>query len=145
MKARRQALTRLALLYVRHAARRTVRRPAHGAGLGRFQALYTGERLTAITPAERAQLPEHGFCVACGLCNFATAAAGYLRSERLPLQLTRHLPDLWVLRDTELPAVDFAAGAAVCPMGVPLPSMRDFVASRLARDGVAPPPPRTAP
>jgi hypothetical protein len=142
MKARARALTRLAWLYGRHLTRRAVHRPAAGEGLRRFQSLYASERLTAVTAEERRQLPEHGLCVACGLCNFAAPAAGYLRSERLSLQLTRHLPDLWVTRDLELQAVDFAAGAAICPMGVPLPAMRDFVTARLARDGVQPPPAR---
>lgn len=145
MRARARALTRLALVYARHAAVHAVRRPPHGAGLRQFRDSYSAERLTAITPEERAQLPDHGLCVACGLCNFAVAATGYLRSERLPLQLTRHLPDLWVLRDEELATVDFGAGAAVCPMLVPLPAMRDFAAARLARDGAAPPPPRAVP
>jgi ferredoxin len=145
VKARARALTRLALVYARHAAVRVVRRPPQGAGLRQFQELYSAERLTEITPEERSQLPDHGLCVACGLCNFAAAAAGYLRSERLPLQLTRHLPDLWVLRDAKLSAVDFGAGAAVCPMNVPLPAMRDLVSARLARDGLAPPPTRGVP
>jgi hypothetical protein len=142
VRARAEALGRLAWLYARHLARRAVSRPAPGTGLRRFETLYAPERLTAITAEERRQLPRHGLCVACGLCNFAAAGAGYLRSERLPLQLTRHLPDLWAMRDLELTGVDLSAAAVVCPMGVPLPAMRDFVQARLARDGVTPPAPR---
>jgi hypothetical protein len=39
-------------------------------------------------------------------------------------------------------AVDWAAGAAVCPLGVPLEAMRAAVEDRLRRDGVEPPLPR---
>ena len=139
MSARIRAVTRLAWLYARHIVRRTVRRPRRGAGLRRFLELYAPDRLTAITARERRQLPEHGDCVACGLCGFAAAGAGYLRSDRLPMQLTRHLPDLWVARELELNAVPWAAAAAVCPMGVPLPAISGLVIARLARDGTAPP------
>jgi hypothetical protein len=142
------ALGRLGALYGRHLARRgtawMVHRPGRsgGAGLARFEALYGPDRITAVTPAEREQLPEHGRCVACGLCGFAAPRAGYLRAERLPSQLTRSLPDLWITRDLALDAVDWRSAAAVCPAGVPLEGMRGFVRDRLERDGVEPPAPR---
>lgn len=145
---RAAALARLGALYGRHLARRGAERvarpsgPAGGAGLARFDALYGPDRITAVTPAERAQLGGHGRCVACGLCGFAAARAGYLRPERLASQLTRSLPDLWITRDLRLDAVDWAAGAAVCPTGVPLEEMSGFVRERLVRDGCEPPAPR---
>jgi hypothetical protein len=136
------AYSRLAGLYARHIARRAVPYRRRESGLDAFIALYTPDRLTPISPAERAALPEHGRCVGCGLCGMAAAPSGYARPERLPLQLTRHLPDLWATRDLDLDGVDWAAAAAVCPMGVPLPAMRDLVRGRLAADGTAPPVPR---
>ena len=143
-RRRRAALARLATAYFRHLARRAVgRHPAPG--LGRFAELYGPDRLTPITVAEREQLPRHGSCIACGLCGFAAVRRGYLRAERLPSQLTRSLPDLWVTRDLDLGGVDWAAAAAVCPTGVPLDQMSGLVAARLARDGTAAPPPGRPP
>lgn len=142
MRRRAYALTRLTGLYARHLARRAVIRPRPGAGRRAFEDLYTPDRLTAITPAERAALPAQGLCVGCGLCDLATPEAGYLRPERLPLSLTRHLPDLWTTRDLDLGGVDWLAAEAVCPMGVPHAAMAGFVRDRLARDGVEPPVPR---
>jgi hypothetical protein len=144
---RAAALGRLGALYGRHLARRGAERMVHpggagGAGLARFDALYGPDRITAVTPGEREQLPGHGRCVACGLCGFAAPRAGYLRAERLASQLTRSLPDLWITRDLPLDAVDWRSAAAVCPAGVPLEGMRGFVRDRLERDGVEPPAPR---
>src|SRR5205807_4985241 len=110
---RAAALGRLGALYGRHLARRGAERMVHrprgagGAGLARFGALYGPDRITAVTPAEREQLPGHGRCIACGLCGFAAPRAGYLRAERLASQLTRSLPDLWITRDLRLDAVDW--------------------------------------
>ena len=146
---RAAALSRLGALYGRHLARRgALRLTRHGAdteaGLRRFDELYGPARITALSAGEREQLGAHGRCVACGLCGFAAPRAGYVRPERLPSQLTRSLPDLWVTRDLPLDAVDWRAAAAVCPTGVPLPAMRGFVRERLARDGVEPPVPRSS-
>ncbi len=144
---RAAALSRLAALYGRHLARRgaerlTRRGARSDAGLARFDELYGPARISALSPEEREQLAGHGRCVACGLCGFAAPRAGYLRAERLPSQLTRTLPDLWVTRDLDLDAVDWRAAEAVCPTGVPLAAMRGFVRERLALDGVEPPVPR---
>jgi hypothetical protein len=146
---RAAALGRLAALYGRHLARRgagsLARRRAvtpAGPGLAAFDALYRPDRITALSHADRDRLAGQGWCVACGLCDFAAARAGYLRADRLPSQLTRSLPDLWVTRDLALDGVDWAAAAAVCPTGVPLQAMPGFVRDRLARDGVEPPAPR---
>ncbi|HVS41781.1 MAG TPA: hypothetical protein VMU20_05875 [Candidatus Dormibacteraeota bacterium] len=141
---RAAALTRLGALYGRHLARRGALRLAGrgtdtDAGLARFDELYGPARITALSASERDQLGAHGRCVACGLCGFAAPRAGYVRAERLPSQLTRSLPDLWVTRDLPLDGVDWHAAAAVCPTGVPLPAMRGFVRERLVRDGVEPP------
>lgn len=145
---RAAALARLGALYGRHLARRgagiVARRPVGPAagGLARFEELYGPDRITAITPAERDHLAAHGRCVGCGLCGFAAPRAGYLRAERLPSQLTRTLPDLWITRDLALDAVDWGRAGAVCPLGVPLEEIRGFVRERLERDGVEPPAPR---
>ena len=138
------ALGLLAATYARHISRRTLRLD-RGGGLAAFRNLYGADRITAITPTERAQLGAHGECIACGLCGFAAQRAGYLRAERLPSQLTRSLPQLWTSRQLDLAAVDWEAGAAVCPLGVPLPAITGFVAQRLARDGSLPPPPAAPP
>lgn len=147
LRARRraEALARLAGLYSRHLVRRAVHRGRSGDGLRRFDALYTADRITAVTEWERARLGGHGACIACGLCDFAAQRAGFLTAERLPLQLTRNLSDLWVARDLDLRAVDWTAADAVCPVGVPLSEVAELVAARLGRDGIEPPPPSLPP
>jgi hypothetical protein len=132
-------MVRLAGAYARHLAMRAAsrRRPQQD-GLAEFARLYARDRITPLTAQDRDELPAHGLCVACGVCTFAAGRAGYLRADRLPSQLTRTLPELWTSRDLPFDGVDWEAGAEVCPMGVPLPAMRDFVARRLERDGVQP-------
>jgi hypothetical protein len=145
---RRRAVStvRLAGAYARHLARQATARRVHREdGVFAFLRLYGRDRITPLTPQDRTELPSHGLCVACGLCTFAAGRAGYLRADRLPSQLTRTLPELWTSRDLPYDELDWAAGAAVCPMGVPLPAMRDFVGRRLERDGVAPPAAQVAP
>ena len=147
-------MARLAGAYARHVAVHTASRgKARPSGLAEFTRLYGRDRITPLSPQDRMELPAHGQCVACGLCGFAAGRAGYLRADRLASQLTRNLPELWTSRDLPYDAVDWVAGAGVCPMGVPLDTMRDFVARRLQQDGVEPPPatqpgvsgPRTGP
>jgi hypothetical protein len=139
-RRRAVSMVRLAGAYARHVGKQAVasRVAPRGDGVSAFQRLYGRDRITPLSPQDRAELPAHGLCVACGLCDFAAGRAGYLRPDRLPGQLTRTLPELWTSRDLPYDEVDWAAGAAVCPMGVPLPQMRDFVARRLDQDGVAP-------
>jgi hypothetical protein len=143
-RRRAVSMTRLAGAYARHLARRATTR-TRGDGVAEFLDLYRRDRITALTVQDRAELPTHGLCVACGLCDFAAPRAGYLRPDRLPSQLTRTPPELWTSRDLPYDDVDWAAGAAVCPMGVPLPQMRGFVARRLERDGVEPTAPQVPP
>jgi len=146
---RRRAVStvRLAAAYGRHLVRHaaTRRSAAEADGVAAFLKLYGRDRITPLTPQDRAELPAHGMCIACGLCDFAGGRGGYLRPDRLPTQLTRTLPELWTSRDLPYDAVDWSAGAEVCPMGVPLPQVRDFVDRRLERDGTAPTAPQVPP
>jgi hypothetical protein len=145
-RRRAVSMVRLAGAYARHLVRHAAsRRAGVQDGVAAFADLYARDRITPLTPQDRAELPAHGMCVACGMCTFAARRAGYLRADRLPSQLTRTLPELWTSRDLPYDDVDWAAGAAVCPMGVPLPEMRDFVRRRLERDGVAPAAPQVPP
>ncbi len=145
-RRRAVSMVRLAGAYARHLARRaTTGRQQHEDGVAAFLRLYGRDRITPLSPQDRAELPSHGLCVACGLCTFAAPRAGHLRADRLPSQLTRTLPELWTSRDLPYDEVDWAAGAAVCPMGVPLGEMRGFVGRRLTQDGTAPPAPQLPP
>jgi hypothetical protein len=145
-RRRAVSMVRLAGAYARHVATHTAaRRKPPVDGVAEFARLYQRDRITPLSPRDREELPSHGQCVACGLCTFAAGRAGYLRADRLPSQLTRTLPDLWTSRDLPYDELDWQAGAEVCPMGVPLPEMRGFVARRLEQDGVNPPPPQVPP
>jgi len=145
-RRRAVSMARLAGAYARHVARQAAtRRQPRQDGVSAFLHLYGRDRITPLSEQDRSELPGHGLCVACGLCTFAAGRAGYLRADRLPSQLTRTLPELWTSRDLPYDEVDWAAGAEACPMGVPLPPMRDFVRRRLEADGVAPPAPQVPP
>jgi hypothetical protein len=145
-RRRAVSMVRLAGAYARHVVRQTAsRRQPHHDGVTAFLQLYGRDRITPLTRQDRAELPSHGLCVACGLCTFAAGRAAYLRADRLPSQLTRTLPELWTSRDLPYDEVAWQAGADVCPMGVPLPAMRDFVGRRLELDGVAPTAPQAPP
>jgi hypothetical protein len=145
-RRRAVSMLRLAGAYARHLVRHAAsRRGAEQDGVAAFAQLYARDRITPLTPQDREEMPSHGLCVACGMCTFAAPRAGYLRADRLPSQLTRSLPELWTSRDLPYDDVDWASAAAVCPMGVPLPQMRDFVRRRLERDGVAPTAPQVPP
>jgi ferredoxin len=138
-RRRTVSMVRLAGAYARHVAVHTAsRRRERPSGLAEFARLYQRDRITPLSVQDREELPAHGLCVACGLCTFAAGRAGYLRADRLPSQLTRNLPELWTSRDLPYDGVDWAAGAEVCPMGVPLETMQTFVARRLQQDGTDP-------
>lgn len=145
-RRRAVSMARLGGAYARHLARQAAtRRQPRQDGVSAFLQLYGRDRITPLSEQDRTELPEHGLCVACGLCSFAAGRSGYLRADRLPSQLIRTLPELWTSRDLPYDEVDWQAGAEVCPMGVPLSEMRGFVSRRLEADGVAPPAPQVPP
>lgn len=96
-------------------------------------ALYAGEGVLALSPADRARLPAMSRCVNCGLCAMIAGRLGRARLPDLPGAYLRDLGRLAeVAGDLEggalTPAV-LAAAAAVCPVGVPL----DEVAATVLR------------
>ena len=146
--SRRSALAGLAAAYGRHLLRRRLRpRPATSAES--LVAIYADDRLTPLTPTERARLPVMSRCLNCGLCALVAGRAGRVR---LP-----ELPSAYLRDPTELPraTADLAGGApppealaaasAVCPVGVPLPevaaAVRRLSCVRPPRSPAAPLPP----
>jgi len=98
--------------------------PLPPADAGEVAIVYGTGVLGALSPRERARLPEMSRCISCGLCALVIRRAGY---TRLPDLATAYLRDAAQLPATEPdlrggdPGADaLAAAAAVCPVGVPL-------------------------
>ncbi len=122
-------------------------------GLERFHENYRDDHLTPIAPAERERLPALGACIACGLCEAdcpalaslaaappAAAAAAAAAPVARPIRQTRGIPDYGAL-EPALAAIEgrcqsgcagcTAPCTSVCPTGVPLPELVEFVRAHL--------------
>lgn len=124
------ALANLAVFFVLHWVRAGValctgtKRDARA-----FRAQFAAEGIFPLTPAEQESMPRAQACIVCGLCDMGTAAPEWrpYGREALAAGFARALPVL------PLPAADVARAAdrreagALCPMGVPLATIADYV------------------
>jgi hypothetical protein len=126
-----------AVLLLAWAMIRTLVAPLFGArrGLSAFQASYAADRLPAVTPEERRELPAFGRCVACGLCDVgegaraAASCGAYAGVMDLMLASSRSMPDFDVASRT-FDAVGeerLAELEARCPTRVPMRRIAAFV------------------
>jgi succinate dehydrogenase/fumarate reductase-like Fe-S protein len=104
-------------------------------GLALFQANFEAEHLSSISSAERAELPDHSRCIACGRCNagdgprMAASNGAYPGTMALMLSSSRSMPDFaaanealrWI-SDPEL-----AQKEATCPTSVPMRRIAAFI------------------
>jgi hypothetical protein len=119
---------------------RTLFAPLLGArrGLAAFRASYAADRLPAVTPAERRELPAFGGCVACGLCDVgegaraAASGGAYAGVMDLMLASSRSMPDFDVAaRSFDAVGDDrLAELEARCPTRVPMRRIAAFVRSK---------------
>ncbi len=117
--ARADSLVKLAWAYGLHHTRRVLRRPRPQ--LDDLLATYGPEGIHAITPDERAQLPQLVTCINCGLCAFAAARFGRTRPPDLASSYMRLYATLGeVSSDLSGDAAELAAASLVCPVGLPL-------------------------
>ena len=133
---RAAALSRLAAAFAGHQVRRWTGRGSRG-GAAAAERLYRSEHYLALTPDERALMPEMSRCINCGICAMVAGrwgrtylpdlASAYLRPlHQLPLVASDLEPGA-----PDGPRADLQAAAAACPVGVPLPALARLV-GRLA-------------
>ena len=123
---RTDSLAKLAWAYGLHLTRRRLSptRPQ----VQRLLDTYASDGLLPLTAAEQARHPQLIGCINCGLC---ALAAGRMGRTRLPdlasayMRLYSRLGDASSDLAGELP--DLEAGAASCPVGVPLPEVAAIV------------------
>ncbi len=123
---RTDSLAKLALAYGVHLTRRRLSPPR--SQLQQLLDTYAPDGLRPLTREEQERHPQLTGCINCGLCAFA---AGRLGRTRLPdlasayLRLYARLGD--AASDVEGDEPDWAAAAAACPVGVPLPEVAALV------------------
>ena len=107
-------------------------------GLPEFEASYAPDRLAAVTPAERAEMPTFSRCIACGLCDvgegvrIAGARGAYGGTMDLVLASSRSMPDhdaallsLAATSDERLAQLE-----ARCPTQVPMRRIAAWVRAK---------------
>jgi succinate dehydrogenase/fumarate reductase-like Fe-S protein len=123
---RTDSLAKLAWAYGVHLTRRRLTRPR--SQLNNLFETYASDGIRALTPAERERHPHLTGCINCGLC---ALAAGRIGKTRLP-DLASSYMRLYARvgeasSDIEGDEPDLAAGAAACPVGVPLEEVAAIV------------------
>ncbi|HUB07278.1 MAG TPA: hypothetical protein VMB50_09760 [Myxococcales bacterium] len=111
----------------------------HGApDARRFRENFLPEGLVPTTPEDRERLREASRCIACLLCDGPAAEVGLgAKPSLVPLVFSRSSVDLprsraAVQQLVSAPEV-LAAGERLCPSGVPLRRLTEWLAGRLAR------------
>ncbi len=102
-------------------------------GLNRMHRLYADDRVPHLTPNEHASLAEYSGCIGCGLCGAWGEAELEPADPRVydhpmsrPLALSRDLSTAWTGREHLATAPPIPA-ENVCPMGVPLDDLTEFL------------------
>jgi ferredoxin len=126
------SLSRLALAFARHQARRWSGRGSRD-GASAAERLYRPEHYLALTAEERALLPAMSRCINCGICALVAGRSGRAYLPDLASAYLRPLPLLPRVREDveaaagDAPQADLEAAAAACPVGVPLPAVAAIV------------------
>ena len=110
-------------------------------GLADFNRSYAADRLSPVSPAERAILPTFSGCIACGLCDvgegvrIATSRGAYRGTMDLMLASSRSMPD----HDAALASFAATSDARLaeletrCPTQVPMRQIAAWVRAHGAR------------
>jgi succinate dehydrogenase/fumarate reductase-like Fe-S protein len=104
-------------------------------GLALFRQNYEVERLSSLSPSERAELAGYGLCIACGRCNVGDAArisesrGAYPGTMALMLASSRSLPDFAAANEALrfVSDEDLRAKEGVCPANVPMRKVAAFI------------------
>ena len=112
-----------------------------GQGEARFLENYGPEGLVPTPPADKAMLVAASRCISCGLCDQLDGQLGaisrgdYDGVSLLPRQYARSSVELVYARGA-LEAIDpegYRAAEAICPTGVPLVALAEWLRDRLHR------------
>lgn len=95
-------------------------------GLEGFIEFYRPDRIAPLTTVEKQLLTEAGWCVSCGLCD------SHCPGTSLLPHFSRSIPDF---AGVALPAARACAGCeAICPEGVPLTRIGQFMKNKRVSD-----------
>ncbi len=116
-------------------------------GLLTFRARYDAERLSAMHPEELDVLRRSGHCIACGLCDrgeserIAEAHGGYPGVMTLVLDSARTTTDVVFAAHAfaHLSREVLAEKSRICPTGVPVVELGEYVVRKSAELGGPPP------
>ncbi len=109
-------------------------------GLALFHANYDADRLPAVDPEERREMPAFSRCIACGRCDIgeaermARSRGAYPGLMAVVLASSRSMPDFDAasIALDHVPPDVLAAKEAVCPTGVPFVALARFVRAKAA-------------
>lgn len=128
---------------VAHPVKRLAQR---GPALARFEAAYFGEGLLPTPPEDRAVREEAAACIACGLCEAGCGlvgasapirALGLAAAFRLYSRSSAMLPRA---REALAACAGCAGCDALCPVGVPISRVVDFLRAGADRGSASRPP-----
>lgn len=119
-------------------------------GLGLFQKNYGPDRLTAVTPRDRALMPSFSRCIACGRCDLGegermrASRGAYPGLMQLVLASSRSMPDYDAAAQgfAFVPAEVLRSKRQACPTDVPFEDIARFVrdaSERVSARATSPP------
>jgi hypothetical protein len=119
-------------------------------GIPAFRANYDADGLPPVSAAERARLPGFSRCIACGLCDrgeaarIAASGGAYRGVMALVLAASRSMPDFRAAAYSFSFVSDevLAEKERICPTGVPMRQIAQFVRDKAEQVGGPLPLPR---
>ena len=151
MSGRLKAAWLLAIALIRTLLRRLFT-PSRGAGIAAFRANYDADGLPPVSPDQRDKMRDFGGCIACGLCDrgeadrIAGADGAYRGVMSLVLAASRSMPDFKAaaIGFAHVPSSVLSEKERICPAGVPIREIAEFVSEKAgsARPSLPPPPAR---
>lgn len=106
-------------------------------GYSAFKEKYLADNFFELTPEERGSFPNFQKCINCGVCIPSCLFSVDISKNDLPdpeyyaCSLSRPLPDLWTASDSIYKCTCCAACESVCPQGVPISEIVQFVKRKI--------------
>jgi hypothetical protein len=141
VSGRLKALWLLALSLIVTVLRRTFQRRRDG--IAAFRANYDADGLPPVSAAERERIGDFSRCIACGLCDrgetqrIADSGGAYRGVMALVLAASRSMPDFRAAAYSFsfVPDEVLAEKERLCPTGVPMRRIAEFVRAKAAEVG----------
>ena len=109
-----------------------------GQGYSAFKEKYRADNFFELTLEERSSFPDFQKCINCGVCVPSCLFSVDISKNDLPdpeyyaCSLSRPLPDLWTASDSIYKCTCCAACESVCPQGVPISEIVQFVKRKIS-------------